>query len=225
MEKIGINVGIIDDDETKRTQIIAALQDCVDEAADEIKVQYQDYELIPIEMEIPSNIDDIIDEIKEQDVDALLIDYQLTSFEPTVDYTGVGIAKRADKKYLGFPVFVLTSFESDLYKHEVFDAYKVFDFERYMTEPKERVELNKKIIEQVLKRKKEIENKKSELNSLLHLKESNSKISDRILELDDFIERSIDGDNSISMKEKERLLDNRLDEMLSILRKVVEAHQ
>lgn len=224
MKKLKINVGIIDDDETKRTQIMAALQNGVEGATEEIKEQYRECELIPVELQIQASMDEIVNEIKAQSLDALLVDYQLASFESNVDYTGVGIANRADRKYLGFPVFVLTSFESELYKHEVFDAYKVFDFERYMSEDKERIELNKKIIEQVSKRKREINLKKSELDELLSIseKKTNQSIDDRILELDDFIERSIDGENALPTKVKERLLDKRFDEMLNVLHKVVE---
>lgn len=222
MEKIKINVGIIDDDETKRTQIISALSDGVDGATEEIINQYRDYELVPIEMNIVPEIDDLITEVIDNNINALLIDYQLSSFESQVDYTGVEIADKTDNRFLGFPVFVLTSFEAELYKHEVFDSYKVFDFSRYMDDEKERVELNKKIIEQFLKRRKEIEIKKKELDELLTRTNRTPEMDDRIMDLDDFLERSLDGESALSKSQKKRLIDNRFDEVLDLLHKVLE---
>lgn len=222
MEKIKINVGVIDDDETKVTQIISALSDGVDGASEDIMNQYRDYELVPIEMNIGPEIDDIISELIEKNINALLIDYQLSSFEPRVNYTGVGVAVKTDNRFLGFPIFILTSFEAELYKHEVFDSYKVFDFFRYMDDEKERVNLNKKIIEQFLKRKKEIEIKKFELDKLLKQTNRTPEMDDCIIDLDDFLERSLDGQSALSKSQKKRLIDNRFDEVLELLHKVLE---
>lgn len=222
MNKIHIKVGIIDDDETKRTQIISCLRDYVNEFPEDIIEQYRKYELVPVEIDILPDMNAVIDDIIEKEIDVLLIDYQLSSYDSHVNYTGVGVANRADQKYLGFPVFVLTSFEADLYKKEIFDAYKVFDFERYMHDDKERIEINKKLIEQCIKRRRDIENKREELNRLLKMEGTNQEIDDRILELDEFLERSLDGDNAISKSEKKRLLDSRYEELLKLLRKVVE---
>lgn len=222
MNKIHIKVGIIDDDETKRTQIISCLRDYVNEFPEDIIEQYRKYELVPVEIDILPDMNAVIDDIIEKEIDVLLIDYQLSSYDSHVNYTGVGVANRADQKYLGFPVFVLTSFEADLYKKEIFDAYKVFDFERYMHDDKERIEINKKLIEQCVKRRRDIENKREELNRLLKMEGTNQEIDDRILELDEFLERSLDGDNAISKSEKKRLLNSRYEELLKLLRKVVE---
>lgn len=222
MEKIKINVGIIDDDETKRTQIISALNDGVEGAAEEIINQYSKYELVPIEMNIVPDIEEIITEVIEKNINALLIDYQLSSYESHVDYSGVDLADKTDNRFLGFPIFVLTSFEAELYKHEVFDSYKVFDFARYMDDDRERVELNKKIIEQFLKRNREIEIKKNELNELLKQTDRSPEMDDRIVDLDDFLERSLDGESALSKAQKKRLMDNRFDEVLALLHKVLE---
>lgn len=151
MEKTVINVGIIDDDETKRSQIMSKLEDFVQGASAEVKERYEDYSLNPIELEIKPRIEDMLEEIREKDIDALIIDYKLSSYEVSVEYTGVRFAEETDRKYLDFPVFILTSYEGELYQKEIFDAYKVYDFERYMNEEQERIEINGKIVEQCLK--------------------------------------------------------------------------
>lgn len=220
MNEIIINVGIIDDDSTKRTQLISALSKGVSDASEDVISQYEDYILNPIELNIRENIEDVLYELIEKKINVLLADYQLSSYEP-VDYNGVDLADLTDNKYLNFPIFLLTSYEADLYRHETFDAYKVFDYERYMTEPKERIELNKKIIEQYEKRKRDIANKQREL---LHLQETNDgspKTNDRIFELDDYLERSLDGENAISKLEKKRLFDDKFEEMMNLLHQVL----
>lgn len=222
MEKIKINVGIIDDDRTKRTQIMACLENGVDLANEDVQEMYMNYELNPIELELSSDEDKIIEQIMELKIDVLLVDYQLSSYESAVDYTGVGVAKKTDRKYLEFPVFILTSFETELYKHEIFDVTKVFDFGRYMEEEGEQTELNKKIFEQYLMRKKNIEEKKRELYDLLPREGESQEIDDRIIELDTFIEKSLDGEAAINERTKKRLLSGQSDEILELLRKIVQ---
>lgn len=222
MCKTKIKVGIIDDDETKRTQIMSLLRDGIEGKSAEVVDKYSSFELVPEELDIQPDVDDIIDEIIERDIDVLLVDYQLSSYNSNVSFTGVRIAEEIESKYLDFPTFVLTSFEDELYKQELFDPCKVFDVDRYMHDDNERSELNKKLIEQYLKRGKKIENAKAELNKLLKDEGTSQKIDNRILELDEFLERSLDGEKFITKEQKKRISDDRFDEMISLLRKIVE---
>ena len=217
-----INVGILDDDQTKRTQLMAVLALGVDDASEEIQQQYSDYELKPIELDITPDVKGIIDQVVDKRIDVLLLDYQLTSFVSNVDFTGVRVAEKANNRFLNFPIFILTSFEDELYKHEVFDAYKVFDFERYMSEDAERIELNRKIIEQYRMRKKDLAEKQEELYELLKHEGESQQIDNRILELDDYIEKSLDGENAVSTEEKKRLLYGAYDDVIGLLKKITE---
>lgn len=222
MEKKIINIGIVDDDETKRTQIISNLEECVEGASEEIQDQYSMFELCPIELEIKADMDEVLEQIVENKIDVLVIDYKLSSYETLVDYTGVKFANRANEKFLDFPIFVLTSFETELYKQESFNAYQVFDYERYMSESAERIEVNRKIIEQYLKYRKHIEDCKKELNELLPREGESREIDNRILELDDFLEKSLDGDSAISLEMKKRLCNDKYDVVIELLKKFTE---
>ena len=97
MKKISIKVGIIDDDETKRTQIVSYLRDCVDEFPEDLIDQYRKYQLVPVEINIHPDMNVVIDDIIEKEIDVLLIDYQLSSYDSHVNYTGVGVAN-GDRK-------------------------------------------------------------------------------------------------------------------------------
>ena len=155
---------------------------------------------------------DVLDIIDEK-IDALLIDYNLASYA-TVPYTGVQLARYIQERFMEFPLFILTSYEDELYEQEVFDVYQIFDFERYLSEPQERVELHYKLIQQVVKYHKQLELWKKEIESLLPQKGHSAAIDKRILELDSKLEKSIDGHAAIPDEVKNDLKSNKLDELI-----------
>ena len=216
-----INVGIIDDDETKRSQIMSKLEDFVQGASAEIKERYEGYVLNPIELEIRSDMRALLEDIREKNIDALIIDYKLSSYEVSADYTGVEFAEETDKKYLDFPVFILTAYEGELYQKEIFDAHKVYDFERYMNEDEERIEINSKIVEQCIKRKRQIEEWKSELEELLPRQGGSKAINEKIMDLDTKLEKSFDGEHAIPQDLKEKLSGDNFARVLSDLEELL----
>lgn len=216
-----INVGIIDDDETKRSQIMSKLEDFVQGASAEIKERYEGYVLNPIELEIRSDMRALLEDIREKNIDALIIDYKLSSYEVSADYTGVEFAEETDKKYLDFPVFILTAYEGELYQKEIFDAHKVYDFERYMNEDEERIEINSKIVEQCIKRKRQIEEWKSELEELLPRQGESKAINEKIMDLDTKLEKSFDGEHAIPQDLKEKLSGDNFARVLSDLEELL----
>ena len=115
------------------------------------------------------NMNDIAEYIIDEKIDALLIDYNLASYA-TVPYTGVQLARYIQERFMEFPLFILTSYEDELYEQEVFDVYQIFDFERYLSEPQERVELHYKLIQQVVKYHKQLELWKKEIEVYCHRK-------------------------------------------------------
>lgn len=136
------------------------------------------------------------------------------SSQQAVSYNGVELVKAIEDRFSSFPMFILTSHESDLYTRELFDAYLVFDFERYIAEELERIELNTKIIEQVKKYRITIEQAKSELHYLVQSRGNNVDIDDQILKLDSFIERSMWGASCLNDKLKKDLNGNNLKDLI-----------
>lgn len=208
------NIGLIDDDTSKITQLYTCLKMGTSSKNEKIcKTQYDDIKLKPLEIELGIHIEDIIEKIRANRCDALIIDYKLSS-QQAVSYNGVELVKAIEKRFSGFPMFILTSHESDLFTKELFDAYLVFDFERYISEELERIELNTKIIEQVKKYRLTIEQVKSELYSLIESKGNNVAIDDQILRLDSFIERSMFGGSCLNDKLKKDLSGNNLRDLI-----------
>lgn len=215
-------IGIIDDDPSKITQMITMIQLCCnDEDGRPLNDKYAGYELVPVELALADNTNDMVDSIVEERLDAVIIDYKLSS-QKSLAYSGVSLAKELDMRLCGFPIFVLTTYRDDLFDHELFDSYLVFDFARYIDENEERVELNSKLIEQIKKYRIEMENWKKELESLLPHAGESAAIDERILELDSRLEKSINGRTAISLPVKRALTAEKINELISKIDSLIE---
>ncbi len=215
-----LKIGILDDDRSKVTQIMNCLIKGVEGANKEKIAKYQEFKLEPIEIEIKDNISDLIDSVIENKVDCMIVDYKLSSFG-IINFNGIQFAEELFNTSYDFPIFILTSYEDDLFINEVYDAYKIFDFGRYLREDSERIELNFKIIEQVCKARKQISLWEDELLELISKKGESEEIDSRIIELDTKIEKSLNGKQCFSKKKK---LDwnNKLEELITKLDKIIE---
>lgn len=219
MEKLII--GIIDDDSSKVTQIITHLCSNWRNETDDKLAKYADFQFVPVEISVSSSVDDIIKEIIEKRVDCAIIDYRLSSYA-SVGYTGVDLAKKLNSTKHGFPIFLLTAYEDDIYSKEIFDVYQIFNFDRYQNDEKERAELNRKIIEQILKYRKERAAWESELETLLSRSGESADIDARILELDSYIEDSIDGRIAVTIELKKKLAEGKLDLLIGKLDEIID---
>ena len=199
------SIGIIDDDSTKITQLLTYLDlGWEDGDGNLLKKKYEGVVLTPIEIELESTEEEMVHKVYETKPDALIIDYKLSS-QQNIAYSGVSLAEAIDSKLHDFPIFILTSFQDDVYSKECFDVYQVFDFERYIGDLNERLEINSKIVEQIRKYNRMILQWKSELAELIPLKGTSVSTDDRIVELDTWIENSIDGTSALSPKMKRDL--------------------
>lgn len=215
-------IGIVDDDKTKITQLLIFIsQGWNDDNGNLIKEKYKDICLVPTEIQLEGDINQMIEKIVADKPDALIIDFKLSSQE-NISYSGVTLAQAIDKKLCGFPIFILTSYEDDLYEKENFDAYQVFDFERYINDIQERLEINSKMVQQIKKYNTTLNQWKTELTELLPHAGENARIDERILTLDSFIENSIDGTSALPQKLKQELEDtNRIQLLIDKIDKII----
>ena len=109
------SVGIIDDDKTKITQLIAHLQNgWNDDEGKLLNEKYADVVLTPIVLELQNDIQSMINIVVHEKIDALIIDFKLSSQE-NISFNGVTLALEIYKRLAGYPIFILTSYEDDLY--------------------------------------------------------------------------------------------------------------
>ncbi|MEG2013401.1 MAG: hypothetical protein RR063_09395 [Anaerovoracaceae bacterium] len=215
-------IGIIDDDPSKITQMITMLRLCCnDEDGRSLKEKYANYELIPIELVLADSTDDMVERVIEERLDAAIIDYKLSS-QQSISYTGVSLAKELHLRLWEFPIFVLTTYQDDLFDRELFDSYLVFAFDRYIEDDQERIELNSKLIEQIKKYRIEMANRKRELETLLPHAGESSSIDERILELDSQLEKSFDGRDAIPLPVKRDFTAERINELISKIDLLIE---
>lgn len=216
------NIGIIDDDTTKITQLITYLRLGWNNLKGILlKEKYKDVKLNPIELKLINNLKDMVETIYASKLDALIIDYKLSS-QQNISYTGIELVTAIQEKLFEFPIFILTSYQDDLFLQECFDVYQVFDFERYIQDQNERIEVNSKIVEQIRKYRNSILSWKKELLELIPQIGTNHKIDERIIELDTRIEKSIDGVSALSEKMKVDLDVNRIQTLIDKIDKLID---
>ena len=93
----------------------------------------------------------------------------------------------------------------------------MYNFERYMNDEQERIEINIKIVEQYIKRKRQIDEWKSQLEELLPQQGESKEIDAKILDLDSKIEMSLDGEHAIPKDLKEKLSGSNFEMLMSKL--------
>lgn len=172
-------------------------------------------------MTLAETTDDMVESVIETGVDAVIIDYKLSS-QQSISYSGVSLAKALNMRLWGFPIFVLTTYQDDLFDRELFDSYLVFDFDRYIRDDQERIEFNSKLIEQIKKYRIEMENCKSELEGLLPRAGESASIDARILELDSQLERSIYGNAAIALPIKKDFTAEKINELILKIDSLIE---
>ena len=223
MEKVQYKIGIVNDDRTKITQLLTQLHLCCNSYEGQPKKEkYADYELIPVELQLLPLVEDMAHSIIESGIDGIIIDYNLSSQE-AIAYTGVMLANEIVKVAPNLPLFVLTAYQDDLFEHELFNTYLVFEFQRYIGEEDERIELNCKLIEQIKKSRADLASWEKEMEALLPQRGHSAAIDERILELDTILEKSANGYHVISPKLKRELSAERIDKIIEKLDLLMES--
>lgn len=213
-------IGIIDDEQSKVNHISTKIR-MFSKKKEEEKGKYSNYILTPVAVALTKPISDLVEQIKNHNLDAVIVDYCLTS-SVNISYNGVEASNEILENFSNFPIFVLTGYKEELYEQEIFNSYQVFDYTRYMEEEEESAELHTKLIEQILKTRKQKELWIKELKELLPREGESAEIDARILELDANIEKSINKKNMIPIETKKKLEDPKFDELISKIDKILE---
>ncbi len=184
-------------------------------------------EIIPITMFPLSQLDEMIETIVKIAPDAIISDYRLnelkTDIKYTVKYNGVDLVEEFQSIRSHFPCFVLTAVDDEAVgsSEDVNIVYVKSILHKAEVENSKSPFLAR-VISQIEHYKNKIEISKKEIAELIEIRKNGNadiSIENRIIELDNFLEKSIDAKNVIPSEFKTLSNSNRLD---GILKKVDE---
>jgi len=184
-------------------------------------------EIIPITMFPLSELDEMIETIVKIAPDAIISDYRLnelkTDIKYTVKYNGVDLVEEFQSIRSHFPCFVLTAVDDEAVgsSEDVNIVYVKSILHKAEVENSKSPFLAR-VISQIEHYKNKIEISKKEIAELIEIRKNGNadiSIENRIIELDNFLEKSIDAKNVIPSEFKTLSNSNRLD---GILKKVDE---
>ncbi|QOS77065.1 hypothetical protein JNUCC31_19875 [Paenibacillus sp. JNUCC31] len=172
-----------------------------------------------IEIDLKENIEDMIEDIIESKVSAVVIDFNLNSSKSEIHYNGVDLLNYLFGVMENFPGYILTSFESEA-EGTLLDPDLI--------RAKEFVRDHKDWFVHKLKKKIESHNKqidlfKSELSNLNRkFPNLNSKEEERLIFLDDYLEKNSNGYKSLPSEVKKISNDARLDRLILLSQRLID---
>jgi CheY-like chemotaxis protein len=155
--------------------------------------------------------------------DALISDFRLnemkTDIQYNVPYNGVELVEEFQSIRTDFPCFVLTALDDEaVNQSDDVNIVYVKNILHNKEEGNAKAKFLDRVVSQIEHHKKKIENANEELTELVKVRqagEANIDIENRIIILDDFLEKSIDARNSIPSEFKTLSNSNRLDSILN----------
>lgn len=191
MKNIKYKILFIDEEKDQHDNFL----DYMDEIGDNVNVKC----LYPEE-----SIDTMIQVFEDERPDAIVTDYQLneikTEIQYNVSYNGAELVNFYREKHPNFPCFVITSYDNDAISTSK-DVNLVY-VKILMNGGEEgaKAKFHDKVVEQISKYKKSIDEAQSELTVLIQKKYGEGLSlyeEDRLVELDSFLEKSLDSYSSL----------------------------
>jgi len=203
----------------KRRHLIAY----IDEDRDAIgRFQSRVYETLDVIPFLPKpELDEFVDELFNSGAEAFVVDYRLNEYrdderEP-VNYDGIELIEKIWRIRNRFPCFVLTSYDGAAVE-EMYDVNFVYPKD-VLTSDKQagQVSFAEKVGTQIEHYQAALEKKNERFFQLLEKSEKAQLTEDEeneLLDLDSFLESSLNAQNAIQPEKKNQLAIGRIDELL-----------
>lgn len=238
MENNTIIIGILDDDTSKITNIKGRLKHKykTEEFNDNEKIfafkqieLYKNYTIKVISLTLDEHTDanSIVTEVKQNNIDCLIIDYKLNSFVSTYLNNGVELSKQILQLLNDFPLLILTSYEEELNQKEIFEPFMIVDYIAFTHSKSYSLMITNKLIDAVIFYNKNQTSLEEELKTLMDIpyEKRNAKIDSRILKIDSQLEHRICGESAIPEKLKKDLNENKFEDLLNKLDTIIRKYE
>ncbi|SDD30054.1 response regulator [Williamwhitmania taraxaci] len=189
-------------------------------------------ELVPLTALPLASKEEMIEYIIKLAPDALVVDFRLNEMKNdikyNIPYNGVDLVEEYQSIRNHFPCFVLTALDDEaVNQSEDVNIVYIKNILYKKEDENAKAKFLDRVLGQIEHYKSRIEDAKKELDELVNLRKTGNAdidIENRIIELDDFLEKSIDAKNSIPSEYKSLSNSNRLDSILNkvdeLLRKI-----
>jgi len=173
-----------------------------------------------------SSVDECVDHAITENYDAVVTDFRLNEHS-AVNFRGTDVVSRLLEVRIGFPVIILTGYPNgdgdDVAIDHVTDANIVYD--KLCLDDTKQKSLLKDVISTNIKIYKDRINKASQrLSELVGMERLSPKDESELLELDSFLERSMDAESAIPNSIKAQFIEHKFDEIISLGREILEAN-
>lgn len=146
----------------------------------------------------------MMEEIEQYQPNAIVVDFQLNEKKTDIDYNvcynGVELLKEIQAQKCDYPCFVLTSYDDDAVADSDDVNFVYIKKNLHFSSDNGKVSFAQRVKSQIDKFLARVENAKAELSVLLEKRKSgkaNVKDEGRIIELDSFLEKTIDATGAI----------------------------
>ncbi|MCB0167724.1 MAG: hypothetical protein KDI79_26090 [Anaerolineae bacterium] len=176
------------------------------------------------------NLDEFVEELLSSEAEAIVADHRLNEYQDEVqdhiDYTGTQLLEKIWEIKKGFPGIILTSHDDDAVQ-EIEDVNYVYPKEILFSDnPIGQVSLAEKIRIQINHYQAMLTKKSDRFHELLK-KSDTEKLTEaeenELLNLDSFLESTLNNHNALHPDKKSQLVVGRLDELLNSTNELLKA--
>ncbi|WP_027340409.1 hypothetical protein [Halonatronum saccharophilum] len=173
-------------------------------------------------IELKDNILEIIQEIIECRVDAIVVDYLLNEGNSNIHFNGADVVKKLEEEKIEFPSFILTSFDQDA-ENELIDVNKIYNKERYYDVENEGYKiLNRRIRRQIENYRNLIKQAEEKILKLKNKGELAAKEKEALIELDEFLVKATSTSSKLPKELKTNTVEEKLDNIIEMANYLLE---
>lgn len=203
----------------------------IDEKEDDVKDFFRFFEedFDPIEIELVNNKQEIVQNIIDTQVDAVVIDYKLMEYS-SLTFNGDELLMELNDRVYNFPSFIMTNYPPDAQKQRI-DPFRIIHKEFMQPEPgKPKYEEGRQLISKIQSLIKNYRDglleKEERLIALIKKKKVKGSLSDfeeeEMIELDTFLEKSINNRSRLPKKWKRPAEVSKLDELIKDTQELID---